>query len=135
MIGRSFWQHVRNVFENSLPDTDLDREYFDMLEEQSGNDTKTVHAPTETLSDAYYSGLRQETGAEPQQEASTNQGYIHTVRGVRVSFADINRPRCHTSRNETDPSSASAARNNELNLTQYKSPPQELSPHVLDLHS
>lgn len=132
MIGRSFWQHVRNVFENSLPDTDLDREYFDMLE---GSDTeiKTAQEPSETLSDAYYSGLRQET--ESQQEAETNQGYIHTVRGVRVSFADINRPRYYASRNETDASSASNTPNNELNLTQYKQPPQDLSPHVLDLHS
>ncbi len=134
MIGRSFWQHIRNVFENSLSDTDLDREYFDILE-GSDDEIKTAQEPSETLSDAYYSGLRQETEPEPQQKTGINQGYIHTVRGVRVSFADINRPRYHTGRSATEISSTNNAHNNELNLTQYKQPPQELSPHVLDLHS
>lgn len=127
MIGRSFWKHMRNLFENSLPDTDLDREYFDMLEQPDSG-----IRPSKAAADAHPVPASEDTAdVSPPPEADGNRGYIHTVRGVRVSFADINRPRY-----TTDPSDAGGpANNNELDLARYKPPPRELSPHVLDLHS
>jgi hypothetical protein len=129
----SYLRHVRNVFENALPDADIDREYFDVLE-RSGellpDGESTAYAEDGLAADT--EGSEDNSGETASSE--TNTGYIHTIRGVRLSFADIN----HISNQASGANKLSRTQPgyvNTLDLTTRKPSREDVSPHVLDSRS
>lgn len=136
MKGNALLKYLYNVFEKALPETDLDREYFDMLEQSDKPDTDGTAYP-----EAAYEHPANDTtpSTESDLDGRVDSGYIHTIRGVKVSFADIN----HISNYGTHPGSREstpADRSNTLDLRTYTpNTPAPLSeetpPHILDTRS
>ncbi|PSO43407.1 hypothetical protein BRC19_00505 [Candidatus Saccharibacteria bacterium QS_5_54_17] len=129
----AYLRHIRNVFENALPDADIDREYFDVLERSDellpdGEST----ASAEDGSAADTGGSEDESRGAVSPE--TNTGYIHTIRGVRLSFADINHISNQAS-GANKPSRTQSGYVNTLDLTTQNPTREEVSPHVLDSRS
>ncbi len=126
----SILRYIRDVFENALPDADIDREYFDLLEQSD--------EPGNRVSGRYNGdGFMPDTDTrdtEPQtEETETNAGYIYTSRGVRVSFADINHISNQTRRSDVQYTQPGYA--NTLDLTMHTPLRENASSHVLDTRS
>lgn len=136
MKGNALLKYLYNVFEKALPETDLDREYFDILEQSDKLDTNGTEYP-ETTYGRSANGATFSSESDPGDQA--NSGYIHTIRGVKISFADIN----HISNKGTHPRSREftpADRSNTLDLRAYTPAipatlPEETPPHILDTRS
>lgn len=126
----SILRYIRDVFENALPDADIDREYFDLLEQSDD--------PGNRLSGRYNGdGFMPDTDTRDTEayteETETNAGYIHTSRGVRISFADVNHVSNHARRADGQYTRPGYA--NTLDLTAHTPPRENASPHVLDTRS
>ena len=126
------WRYLAVRIE-SWPDADIDREYFDVLERSDellpdGEST----ASAEDGSAADTGGSEDESRGTVSPE--TNTGYIHTIRGVRLSFADINHISNQAS-GANKPSRTQPGYVNTLDLTTQNPTREEVSPHVLDSRS
>lgn len=129
----SVLRHIKNVFERTLSDADMDREYMDIFDEQQLQEPNGGSEELQSLSQSQE--LAEEESVDAKEE--DNSGYIHTIRGVRVPFADINHNRnTYNQERGQQPSTTS----NELDLRGHELSNSEdednpLSQHVLDLHS
>lgn len=134
MIGRPLWRHVRNVLERSLPDAGFDQEYFHLLEQEAESDPVSAQQPPPFSSGGYDEPAAPAVGDGESGTSST--GYLHTIRGVSASFADINRARRqHEPRSTSATGDAHVPRANCLDLSGRASSAEKRSPHILDIHS
>lgn len=135
MVGAPLWRHIRNVLERSLPDAGFDQEYFHLLEQETEPDPGP--APAQQL-DPFSSGSYGEpTPATGDGESGPSPaGYLHTIRGVSASCADVNRARHrYEPRSTSTTGDAHVPPENRLDLSGKAASTDARSPHILDIHS
>lgn len=134
MIGGPLWRHIRNVLERSLPDAGFDQEYFHLLEQETEPDPGP--APAQQPDSFSSAGYGEPAPAAGGESGPSPAGYLHTIRGVSVSYTDVNRARRrYEPRSTSTAGDAYVPPENRLDLSGKAASTDARSPHILDIYS